>query len=139
MAATIEQVMQAIETRLATISGLRVNDVAPDQINPPAAFVGVPPIPNYRLTMGRARYSITPTITVLTSASWDRAGQLKLASYANPTGASSIPAAVEGDRTLGGIADECLVDDFAPLGMEEVGLIGYYGGRFSLRVILSGT
>lgn len=131
--------MAGIETRLATISGLRVNDVAPDQINPPAAFVGVPPIPNYRLTMGRAKYLIEPTITVLVSAAWDRAGQLRLAGYANPTGSTSIITAVEGDKTLGGIVSDCVVDGFSPLGMEEVGLIGYYGGRFSLRVVLDGT
>jgi hypothetical protein len=138
MAATIAQVMQGIEARLATIEGLRTKDVTPDQISPPCAFVGVPPM-DYRLTMGRASYLIKPTITVLVSAAWDRVGQLKLAGYANPTGSTSVIAAIEGDRTLGGIADDCVVDDFEPLGMEEVGAIGYYGGRFSMRVVLDGN
>ncbi len=139
MASTIAQVMQGLETRLATITGLRVNDVIPDQVNPPAAFVGVPAIPSYRIAMGRSKYTIAPTITVLVSAAWDRAGQLALAGYANPTGSTSIIAAIEGDKTLGGVVDDCVVDDFAPLGLEEVGVIGYYGGRFNLRVVLSGT
>lgn len=139
MAATIEQIMQGIETRLATISGLRVSDTTPDQINPPQAFVGVPNIPNYHGTMGRAKFPIEPTVTVLVSATLDRVGQLKLASYANPTGDSSIVAAIEADRTLGGIVDDCIVDSFRPLGLEEVGLIGYYGGVFALRVIARGV
>lgn len=139
MAPTIEQVMVGIETRLATISGLRVTEYVADQINPPHAIVGVPPIPEYRSTMGRGVFTLEPTVTVLVSAAYDRAGQLKLASYANVTGASSIPAAIEADRTLGGLVDECWVLSFAPLGMEEVGYIGYYGGIFQLRTVARGV
>lgn len=138
-APTIEQVMLGIETRLKTISGLRVTEYAADQINPPHAIVGVPPIPEYRTTMGRGYFTIEPTVTVLVSAALDRAGQLKLASYANVTGASSIPAAIEADRTLGGVVDECWVLSFEPLGMEDVGLIGYYGGVFQLRTVAKGV
>lgn len=138
-APTIEQIMLGIETRLKTISGLRVTEYVPDQITPPAAIVGVPEIPEYRTTMGRGRFTLEPTVTVLVSAAYDRAGQLKLASYANVTGASSIPAAIEGDRTLGGVVEECWVLSFAPLGMEDVGLIGYYGGVFQLRTVAGGV
>lgn len=131
--------MLGIETRLATISGLRTSEITPDQINPPQAIVGVPDIPEYRLTFGRGRFQLAPTVTVLVSAALDRIGQLKLASYANATGASSIPAAIEGDRTLGGIVEECFVEDFRVLGFEEVGAIGYYGGVFQLRVVAPGV
>ncbi|WP_157251116.1 hypothetical protein [Nonomuraea typhae] len=139
MAPTIAQVMQGIEARLATIAGLRVDDVVPDQINPPAALVGVPPIPTYHQTMGRGRFMLEPTVTVLVSAAVDRAGQLALAGYANPTGPLSVLAAIEGDRTLGAVVEDCIVIDFRPLGLEEVGQIGYYGGVFTLRVIALGT
>ena len=139
MAPTIAQVMQGIETRLATISGLRVNDVKADQINPPAAIVGVPPIPSYHATMARGKFLVEPTVTVLVSAAYDRTGQLALASYADPTGATSVLSAIEGDRTLGGVVDDCIVIDFRPLGLEEVGLIGYYGGVFTLRAVATGV
>lgn len=137
-APTILQIMQGIETRLATISGLRTRDISPDQISPPCAIVGVPPIPEYRATFGRGRFRLAPTVTVLTSAALDRAGQQKLAGYADPTGTQSIAAAIEADRTLGGIVEECHVIDFRPLGREEVGLIGYYGGEFTLHVMAPG-
>lgn len=139
MAPTIAAVMRGIEERLETIDGLRVSDVSPDQINPPAAIVGVPPIERYHLTMGRGKFEISPTITVLVSAALDRIGQLKLAAYANPTGPESIVVALEGDKTLGGVVDSCHVIDFRPLGMEDVGLIGYYGGVFTLAVYASGV
>lgn len=143
MAPTIEQVMDGIEARLATISGLRVSDVVPDSVNvtgnAAAAIVGVPPIPSYHVTMGRGRFSLEPTVTVLTSAEYSRIGQKKLAGYANPTGATSIVAAVEGDKTLGGVVDDCIVVDFRPLGIEEAAQIGYFGGVFTLRVQASGV
>lgn len=138
-APTILQVMQGIETQLATISGLRTSEYMPDQVNPPIAIVGVPPIENYRQTMGRGRFQLEPQVFVLVSASLDTVGQAKLAGYANPTGATSIPAAIEADQTLGGVAETCVVDSFRPLGMEEVGALQYYGGVFDLRVIVLGA
>lgn len=139
MAPTIEQVMLGIEARLHTIAGLRATEYAADQINPPHAIVGVPPIPRYHATMARGTFEIEPTVTILVSAAVDRVGQLKLAGYANPTGASSVLAALEADKTLGGVVDDCYVVDFRPLGLQEVGVIGYYGGVFTLRAIAEGA
>lgn len=139
MAPTIVQVMQGIEARLETISGLRVSHVVPDQVNPPQAIVGVPPIPRYHQSMQRGKFDLEPTVTVLVSAGLDRAGQQNLAAYADPTGDKSIIVAIEGDRTLGSVVDDCIVISFEPLGLQEVGLIGYYGGRFALRAIASGV
>ncbi len=131
--------MEGIEARLATISGLRVTSFVPDQINVPAAFVGVPPISAYHQTFGMGRFAVDPTVTVLTSAAYDRLGQLALADYANPTGPSSIRAAVEADKTLGGVVDDCIVVDFQPLGLVKVGEIDYTAGLFTLRAIATGT
>ncbi|MEU8379776.1 hypothetical protein [Streptosporangium sp. NPDC048865] len=138
MATTIADLMLGIEARLATVPGLRTSAIAPDQINPPTAIVGVPPIEAYRETMRRGTYVVEMTVTVLVSAAIDRVGQMLLAEYASPVGERSIPAAIEADRTLGGIAQECVVDSFRPLGLEEYGAIGYYGGTFGLRVAASG-
>jgi hypothetical protein len=138
-AVTILQVMQGIETRLKTIDGLRVTYYIADQVNPPQAVVGCPPIDSYRATFRRGVFLLQPQVVVLTSAALDRVGQTALAEYANPIGAKSIPAAIEGDRTLGGVVEDCVVDSFQPLGMEEVGLIGYYGGVFDLRVVAPGS
>lgn len=138
MAATIEQIMSGLETRLATISGLNTRDIAPDNPMVPCAFPLVPPI-TYRETFGRGTYSLNFRIVVLVSAALDRVGQFKLAGYANPRGATSIITAIEGDKTLGGIVSDTVVDNFDPTGLDEVGLIGYYGGVFNVRVIASGV
>lgn len=138
-APTILQVMQGIEGRLATINGLRTSEFVTDQVNVPMAVVGVPPVENYRITFGRGQFLVRPQVFILVSASLDRIGQTELAGFADASGPTSIPAAIEGDRTLGGVVQECVVDSFRPLGWEEVGFIGYYGGVFDLRVIASGV
>ena len=138
MAATIEQIMDGLETRLATISGLRTRNIAADNPPIPCAFPLVPPI-TYRETFGRGTYSLNFQIVVLVSAALDRVGQLKLAGYANPRGTTSIITAIEGDKTLGGIVADLVVDTFDPRGLEEVGIVGYYGGVFNVRVIASGV
>lgn len=135
MAPTVAQVMEGIEARLATITGLRASAVSPDQITPPAAVVGVPPVDAYHAAFNSSRMTLDFPVTVLVSAALDRVGQMALAGYANPTGSTSVKAAIEGDKTLGGIVDDCIVVSFRPLGLDEVGAIGYYGGVFTVRAI----
>lgn len=132
------QVMQALEAAVDTIPGLRVSDFVPGAVSPPIAIVGVPPIPEYRLTMRRGRWRLEPTITVLVSAALDRVGQRKLAGFAAPTGELSIAAAIERDRTLGGLVEETVVTSFRPLGWDEVGIIGYFGGVWDTYVVAKG-
>lgn len=135
-ATTLRDIMTGLEARLETITGLRVSEFIPGQVNPPAAVVGVPPVPQYHSTMGAAgTYTVEATITLFVSAAYERGGQLALADYASPTGALSIPAAVLADKTLGGRVHDAHVTAFRPLGFEEVGVLKYYGGLFSVRIV----
>lgn len=137
--ATIEEIMAGIEARLETIEGLRVTAYVADQINPPQAIVGVPPVTDYRLVFGDdGELQIAPTITILVSAALDRVGQAQLASYAAKTGASSVFAAIEADKTLGLANVDCTVKSFQPLGLQDVGVLGYYGGVFTLACLATG-
>jgi len=136
-APTIEQVMLGIEARLATITGLNTSEIYPGQVTTPSAVVGVPPIPDYHLAMGRGAFELEPTITVLVSTAMDQAGQIALAGYANPTGASSISEAILGDKTLGGVVASCHVRSFRPTELEW-GAVTYYGGIFTLYVVAEG-
>jgi hypothetical protein len=140
MALDIIAVMVALRDRLRTIDGLRAHEYEPDQINPPVAFPLVPAISSYRETMRRGTLVVPMQIAVLVGAQVDRVGQRRLAEFANPVGDRSIRAALEdGDKTLGGLIHDLVVDSFEPRGLEEVGLINYYGGLFSVRVIASGA
>lgn len=138
-AVTLAQIMAGLETRLQTIAGLNTADTVPGQITPPYAYVGVPEIPSYRVAFGRGSWMPNPTITILTSSKAMGDDQLVLASYADVTGANSIPLAIEADRTLGLAGVDCIVTSFRPLGMEEVATLGYYGGIFTLQMIAPGA
>jgi hypothetical protein len=130
--------MDALAARLDSI-GLRASAESPGGINPPAAIVGVPPIPEYRAAFGRGTVFIRSwPITVLTSSKVDRVGQRTLAEYASWTGAKSVPAVLEADPTLGGLIDDLVVQSFRPLGLEEVGTLQYFGGVFSVDMSMSG-
>lgn len=139
MALDLELIMTRLDERLQTVTGLNTTPEVPTQGVPPFAFVGVPAIPNYRVTMGKARLELRPTVTLLVGKANNRGGQFELARYANPTGEYSIQAALEGDRTLGGACDDCVVESFRPLGSEEMGAISYFGGIFTLLVIARGN
>jgi hypothetical protein len=136
---TILQVMQAIESALNSISGLRTTEFIKDQMSPPFAMVGVPEIPDYHGAFRSGSMTISPRVYVFTSAVVDRIGQAKLSEYANPTGASSIKTALESDNTLGGVVAQVVVKSFRPLGAEEMGAFNYYGGVFDLMIVATGN
>lgn len=138
MAATVPQIMIGIEKRLATIPSLNTADHAPGNPIAPAAFPLVPAF-NYRDTMRRGSYTLRFRVAVLVANQLDRVGQHLLAEYASQTGDKSIRAALEADKTLGGIVDDLVVDDFDPTGLDDVGLAGYVGGIFNVRVLASGV
>lgn len=138
MAAKIPLIMAAIQTRLATISDLNTYDHAPGNPTAPAAFPLVPSF-GYRETMGRGIYVLQFRVAVLVAGQLDQVGQHLLAEYASQTGDLSIRAALEGDKTLGGLVHDLVVDTFESGGLDDVGLAGYVGGIFSVRVIASGV
>ena len=140
MATSIGDIMAALGTRLNAIDGLRGYGYAPDNPSPPCAFPLVPDIGSYREAMKRGTYVIPFQVAVLTGAQLDRTGQKSLAGFVSQTGTASVRVALEdGDKTLGGIVNDLVVDSFTSRGLEEVGLVGYYGGLFTVRVIATGV
>lgn len=133
--------MTALKGRLSSVDGLRAYDYAPDNptLDKAAAFPLVPEISSYREAMRRGLIVYPFRVALLTGAQLDRSGQLRLAQYASATGVRSIRAALEdGDRTLDGLIDDLVVDSFDPNGLQEVGLLNYYGGTFAVRVMAPG-
>lgn len=131
--------MTAVETRLKTIAVLNTAPFVPDQVNPPQAVVGVPPINQYHGAFAHGKFMLEIPVTVLVSRAYDAIGQPALAAFADIAGTNSIHAAIEADRTLGGAVDDCIVFSFRPLGNDEVGVLGYYGGEFILRISATGA
>ena len=106
--ATMSQIRAGLADRMATIDRLRVRDYMPDSVTPPMAVVS-PSQVNYDLNAqsGLTNYSFTVSLLVVRADA--RSAQLEVDKYIAPTGEYSVKAAIEGDRTLGGIVNTCRV------------------------------
>ncbi len=95
------QVRDGLKTRLQTITGLRAYDLIPDTVVPPCAVVGQLDF-TFDIDNARGLDQAQVDVLVIVQRFSERAGQDKLDSYLAGSGSTSIKAAIEGDRTLGG-------------------------------------
>ena len=90
-----------LKANLEAISGLRVYDLIPSPAVAPAAIIGQLDF-TFDLSMARGVDQATLDVIVLVHRMLERSGQKELDKYLAGTGAFSIKAAIESDRTLGG-------------------------------------
>jgi hypothetical protein len=133
---TIRAVVEAIAAQLVA-GGLHATPYAPDQVVPPQAIVMVPPI-TYQAGYSARRPILEVPVVVLVSQQLTRIGQLQLADLAdpNPTSTATVAGMVAADPTLGGVVGQCQVIRYEPLSQEDVGALGYLGGRFTFRITI---
>ncbi len=120
MPATISAVAEGLKTRLATISGLRCYDYQPEQTNPPFAFVNLNNI-TYHAAFQGGMQEMEWTVTVVVGRWVDRQANARLDEYAAYSGAKSVRAAIEADKTLGGVCDTLVVQSSASISSLEAG------------------
>lgn len=137
--ANLSAIRDGIKARLVTISGLRASDLLADAINPPEAVVGGPELINFDVTYGRGADRFTLPVRVYASRASERAGQDKLDSYLMTSGATSIKAAIEGDKTLGGTVHSVRVTLARGYGAYTIGDVTYLGAEFVLDIIAPST
>lgn len=133
MAASLAEIADGLETRLATITGLRVFDHVPDVFAPPCAFV-FPDSVEYWNAFSGGDPEHTYTVTVVTGRNSDRANQRSLYAYMAYDGASSVRAAIEADRTLGGVVQTLLVERADNVRMISQGEANYLAADFRCRI-----
>lgn len=105
MSATALEVRTAIATALRVIPGLQASPYMLANPTPPAAHVLRGDI-LYDQAMQGGTHIWTMRVQVFVSLVSDIGGQMLLDEYLSPDGARSVKAAVEADRTLGGIVDD---------------------------------
>lgn len=133
MPATIAQVAAGLKTRLATVSGLRVFDYTPDQVNPPVAFPVLNTV-NYHTLFGDDGVEMSWSVHVVVGRYVDRVSFTNLDAYLSYSGATSIRAALEGDLTLGGIVDTMIVEGATQIESVSVAEAEFLQIRFDLKV-----
>ena len=125
-------VRTGIGVALDTISGLRTFDYVPDSLAPPAAVVEPLEI-DYDEAMKQGCEFYRAFILVIVGRMSDRSSQDRLDAYLTTTGATSIKAALETDRTLGGACSTLQVASTRPreVVVSGVNMIAY---RFEVRI-----
>lgn len=134
--ATLNQIADGIEARLATISGLRGSSEFKETVNPPAAIALVTDVrPSTFDTRHEATFRV---LVVVTLAGGMGKASRALKPYMSPSGAPSIFAALEGDATLGGVAESVLLGEahWSSEGIWEWGTVAYWGAALENVTVL---
>ena len=126
-----------LANRLATITGLRSSAYIPDNPQPPVAVV-MPGRIQYDTAFGRGSDEYQFTIMLIVGRVADRASQTNLDAYCASSGSTSVKAATEGDRSLGGKALDCRVTEMTNQGSLAIGDVTYHTAEFSVTVIAAG-
>lgn len=129
--ASITDIRGGLVTNLARIPGLRTSATAPDLVNPPVAIVEPDSTPvKFDIAMNRGLDEFRFVITVLAHRADERSAQIKLDSYCAGSGQYSVKQAVEYDRTLGGVVNDCRVTEISSYGSISVNEIQYVAAEF---------
>lgn len=128
----------AIRTNIATavgaISGIQTWPFLPDQLLAPAFAAGEVEITYNRTFSVGGLTELLVKGRLYAGRSDPKTGQNSLDSYLAPTGALSIKAAIEADKTLAGACRTLLVERVHAYGQYMVGADEYYGAQFDVRV-----
>lgn len=133
MPATVSQVAEGIKTRLATVTGLRTFSYQPEQVNPPVAFPVLESI-EYHGAMAGGNVRMRFNVMVIVGRYLDRVAHSNLDGYLSYDGATSLRAAIETDRTLGGVCQTLIMDSGLSVGTLVVAEAEFLSVSFSLLV-----
>lgn len=106
-------VRAGLATALDAISGLRTFEYVPDSLAVPAAVVE-PLEVTYHQAQQNGLTEYRAYILVIVGRMSDRSSQARLDAYVDTSGTSSIKAALEADRTLGGACSTLTVTSTSP-------------------------
>jgi len=133
MPATVSQVADGIKVRLATVSGLRTFSYQPEQLNPPVAFPVLESV-EYHRAFGGGDVQMRWQIFVIVGRYLDRVAHSNLDGFLSYSGATSLRAAIEGDKTLGGVVNTLVLDSGMSVGSLTVAEADFLQVQCSLLV-----
>lgn len=130
-AGNVATAMDAIGTALSTITGLRVFDFPPKSAQPPFAFVDMPELVEFDLSMARGNDRATFNVIVAVADVVDRAARDAISAYAAASGAASVKAVL--DAAAIGVSRRVVSVEFRPV---QLAAGTYAGAVFELDVVL---
>lgn len=132
MSATVTQVSNGLVASLQAI-GVRAYPRPADITAAPCAFVLLEAV-DYQNAFQLGDPRMEFTVTVITSRTSDRNAYDRLSAAVAPTGAASIRAAIEADRSLGGVCQTLLVQRADNIRMVSQGDADYLAVDVSVLV-----
>jgi hypothetical protein len=131
---TITEIRTGLANNLANISGLRVSPTVPDNPNPPIAIV-MPESISFDTSFARGVDTYQFRVMLIVGRVDERTAQNRLDGYCNPSGALSVKAAIEKDKTLGGKVFDLRVQEMRNYQATLIGDITYLTADFVVQVI----
>lgn len=110
-------------------------DTIPDDVYVPCAIVGMPTRVSYDFSFRSAVTRFTFPMRVLVGRTTEGESQDRLDDFASADGTSSLRAAIDGDPTLGGVANTTRVVEARDFGVYEVAGVSYIGMELEIEVI----
>jgi len=131
--AELSQIRDAMGEALTAVPNLRVRPNIPSLVTPPMAVV-FPQTIEYDLNAARGVNRYTFTVSVFVVKADDRAAQLRVDPFVSPTGTASVKAALEADRTLGGVVDTLRVTNVSNYSSTDANDVLYLAVDFEVEV-----
>jgi hypothetical protein len=133
MPTTITELRDGLATNLATITGLRSSATIPDNPSPPIAIVQLQRVGfDGAFKGGMTTYDFV--VSVIVGRVAEREAQRRLDGFASSSGASSVKAAIESDRTLSGECFDLRVSEMQNIGAVLLGEASYLAADFVVTV-----
>lgn len=132
--AELSAIRTALAEKIGSINGLRTAATVPDQVNPPIAVI-IPERVTYDEAYARGLVVYTFIVQVVVGKVSERTAQNRLDGFVNPTGATSIKAAIENDKSLGGVVFDSRVTEMTTYTVVQIGDIAYLSCEFRVTVL----
>ena len=131
----IQAVRDGLANNADAITDLTALGYAPNDAQPPLFYVGDVDIESIGFGRATGREKLTITCRVLTSSADDKTGQQLLAAYLKGSGPTSIIAAIEADKTLGGKCENLQVVRRSGFRKYPLGSNDYFGAELTVEVL----
>lgn len=131
--ADISAIRQGLATNIGTVPGLRASAELIDNPSPPIAVINLDSI-DYHGAMKNGLTTYNFVVTVIVGRAAEREMQRKLDAYCQPTGAQSVKAAIESNRSLSGTVFDLIVVSANPAGNIIINDQTYLAAEFTVTV-----
>ena len=133
----VTDIREGIAANLVAVKGLQVSAYMLSRPTPPSAHV-IPAEVSYDETMRRGMDDYILTVQVFVAYVADVAAQQRLDGFLASSGATSVKAAIESDRTLGGKVDDLRVTGASGYQVFTLDTAQYLGVEFRIEVLATG-